>query len=162
MRNKFKTTCEKKKRDNVINDDDPAIAKKKFWSYYKSTSNSTRIPETVSYKSRYRSEIVDVANLFNTFFSDQFSSPSSYDININFENDPFVNTEFDETTIFNLLRKMNPNKAAGPDGIHVKLLKYCVRGVSKPLSIIFNRCFKTGSIPEVWKLGNVVPVFKKV
>ena len=46
LRKKFKITCEKKKRDNVINDDDPAIVKKKFWSYYKSTSNSNRIPET--------------------------------------------------------------------------------------------------------------------
>ena len=161
IKKKFKRICEKKKRDNIINDDDPALVKKKFWSYYKSTSNCNRIPETVNYKGKYRSVHADMANLFNSFFSDQFSAPSSYDININFDNDPFSATIFEENTIFDLLRKINANKAAGPDGIHGKLLKFCASGIAKPLCILFNRCFKTGVIPDAWKLGNVVPVFKK-
>ena len=40
-------------------------------------------------------------------------------------------------------------------------MKYCARGLAKPLSIIFNQIFKTGKIPDKWKLANVVPVFKK-
>ena len=63
--------------------------------------------------------------------------------------------------IFNLLRKMNANKAAGPDDIHGKLLKFCASRIAKPLSIIYNKCFKSGTIPDIWKLGNIVPVFKK-
>ena len=161
IRKTFKSTVERKKRDNIINDDDPSIIKKKFWSYYKATSNSCRIPETMNYKGRYRSEKTDVANLFNTYFSDQFSSPSSYDISINFEHDTLANLKFEEDDIFNLLRKMNANKAAGPDGIHGKLLKFCASSIAKPLSIIYNKCFKSGTIPDIWKLGNIVPVFKK-
>ena len=68
-----------------MNDDvDPALIKKKFWSYFKATSNSCRIPETVHYGFKYRSKSVDMANLFNKFFSDQFSSPSKYDIDISY------------------------------------------------------------------------------
>ena len=160
-RKKFKNACSRKKRDNVINDDDPALIKKKFWSYFKSTSNSCRIPETICYKSKFRSENTDVANLFNQYFSDQFSSPSKYDIDITFENDPFINTNFDEKSIFDLLRKINANKAAGPDGLQNKMLKSCAKGLAKPLSLIFQTCFKTGCIPNKWKLANVVPVFKK-
>lgn len=84
IRKTFKSTVERKKRDNIINDDDPALTKKKFLSYYKAISNSCRIPETMNYKGRYRSDKTDVANLFNKYFSDKFSSPSSYDISINF------------------------------------------------------------------------------
>ena len=54
---------------------------------------------------------------------------------------------------------MNANKAAGPDGIHGKLLKFCASSIAKPLSIIYNKCFKSGTIPDIWKLGNIVPVF---
>ena len=79
-----------------MDSEDPALVKRKFWSYYKSTSNSCRVPETVNYKGRFRSKKVDVANLFNNFFSDQFSSPSHYNIDINFENDPFSNLKIEE------------------------------------------------------------------
>ena len=150
-----------KKRDNVFNDDDPAFIKKKFWSYFKSTSNSCRIPETVNYKGKFRSKNSDIANLFNKFFSDQFSEPSLYDIDINFENDPFMATKFEENRVFDLLRKMNANKAAGPDGLQSKLLKACAKGLAKPLSVLFHSCFKTGVIPNKWKMANVIPIFKK-
>ena len=161
IRKKYKTTCTQKKRDNVVNDEDPALIKKKFWSFFKSTSNSCRIPETVNYGGRFRSESTDVANLFNKFFSDQFSSPSNYDIDINFEDDPFHDFKFDENKISGLLRNMNANKAAGPDGLQSKLLKSCARGLAKPLSILFNKCFTLGKLPDKWKLANVIPIFKK-
>ena len=161
IRKRFRKTCEKKKRDNVFNDDDPALIKKKFWSYLKSTSNSTRIPETVSYKGRFRSIAKDKGDLFNKFFSDQFSNPSDYNININLENDPNINTVLRESDVYNFARKLNANKAAGPDNIHGKIIKLCARGLAKPLSILYNRCFHEGKIPKLWKLGSVVPVFKK-
>ena len=161
IRKKFKKLSTQKKRDNIINDDDPALVKKKFWSFFKATSNSCRIPETVHYGNKFRSKDSDVANLFNKFFSDQFSSPSNYDIAVNFSNDPFSETVFDESKIFDLLRKMNANKAAGPDGIQSKVIKCCARGLAKPLTFLFNKIFKSGKIPNSWKLANVVPVFKK-
>ena len=161
VRKEFKKTCEKKKRDNVINDDDPALIKKKFWSYLKSTSNSSRIPETVNYKGRFRSNLLDKANMFNKYFYEQFSSASNYNIGIDFQNDANINIYFSELDVYKLLRKLNVNKAAGPDHIHGKVLKFIARGVAKPLSIIFNRCFHEGKIPKLWKIGSIVPVFKK-
>ena len=161
VRKKFRKLSTKKKMDNILNDDDPALVKKKFWSFFKATSNSCRIPETVNYGNKFRSKDSDVADLFNKFFSDQFSSPSNYDIAVDFSDDPFTETTFDENKIFDLLRKMNANKAAGPDGIQSKIMKSCARGLSKPLSILFNRIFQSGKIPSTWKMANVVPIFKK-
>ena len=161
IRTEFKKLSDQKKMDNVINDDDPALIKKKFWSFYKSTSNSTRIPETMSYGSKVRSNNKDVACLFNQYFSDQFSLPSKYDIDIDFTDDPFSDLQLDEKKIFDLLKRTNVNKATGPDGINGKLVKFCARGLSKPLVIIFNKIFKSGTIPNKWKLANIVPVVKK-
>ena len=161
LRKQFKKLCTQKKLDNVMNSDDPALVKKKFWSYYKSTSNSCRVPNTVHYKSKFRCKNTDKANLFNQYFSDQFSPASSYNIDINFENDPYTNVSFSENTVFNFLRKLNANKAAGPDGRQAKLIKCCAWGLSKPLSKLYTMFFRSGSIPKLWKLANIVPVHKK-
>ena len=103
--------------------------------FFKATSNSCRIPETIHYGAKFRSNNLDIGNLFNKYFSDQFSNPSKYDIEIDFSNDIFKDTKFDEKKLFDLFRKMNSNKAAGPDGIHSKLMKMCAKG----LAIIFNK-----------------------
>ena len=123
VRKNIRKANTRKKLDNIVNEDDPALIKKKFWSFFKATSNSCRIPETIHYGAKFRSNNLDVGNLFNKYFSDQFSSPSNYDIEINFSDDMFKDTKFDEKKVFDLLRKMNCNKAAGPDGIHSKLMK---------------------------------------
>ena len=102
-----------------------------------------------------------MAILFNKYFSDQFSIPSNYDIEVYFDNDPYHNHKLSESTVLGLLKKMNYNKAAGPDGIQSKIMKYCAKCLAKPLTIIFNKCFESGSLPNKWKLANVVPVFKK-
>ena len=62
-----------------------------------------------------RSEPGEIANLFNKHFYDQFSNESTYEIDIDFTNDPFSNLTFDEFSIFNFLKQINPNKSRGPD-----------------------------------------------
>ena len=60
-----------------------------------------------------------------------------------------------------LLKDINPRKTASPDGIHGVVLKNCASTLAKPLTIMFNISFVTGSIPNEWKLVSVVPVNKK-
>ena len=43
-RAKFKFLSEEKMRNNLDDNDDPALISKKFWSHVKSTSNTSRIP----------------------------------------------------------------------------------------------------------------------
>ena len=85
----FKKAYQNKMKSNFDDDADPAIISKRFWNHVKSSSNSTRIPDTISYAGKYRNNVADQAELFNVFFHNQFSSPSSYNIDINFKNDPF-------------------------------------------------------------------------
>ena len=160
-RKHFRAKFDQKKMDNIINKDDPALIKKKFWSFYKATSNSTRIPSTMNYGKKVRSNDKDVADLFNSYFYEQFSNPSKYDIEIDYRDDLFVDKYFDERTIFDLLIRTNENKAPGPDKITSKLIKFCAKGLAHPLTILYNKIFKMGKIPDKWKLADVVPVFKK-
>ena len=160
-RKELKFLIQDKMRANLNDDEnDPALISKKFWSHVKSSSNSTRIPESVSYNGQFRNNAKDQAELFNIFFHDQFSEPSLYNIPINFKNDS-NNFEISHTEVRSLLKNLNPNKAQGPDGIHGLILKNCAVSIAYPLSLIFNNSYKTGIIPKEWKLAHVVPIHKK-
>ncbi|MCP4492894.1 MAG: hypothetical protein GY820_37170, partial [Gammaproteobacteria bacterium] len=160
-RKTFNNLVAQKMRDTLNEDDDNALITKKFWSFVKQKSGSSRIPEFVSYRDVIRSNPEDKAKLFNEYFFEQFSDPSSYDINIDFSTDTRFDIDFNHRKIRKLLTKINSNKAHGPDGIHGKLLKNCAVGLAYPLCLLFNVCYNTGSLPEEWKLGHVVPIFKK-
>ena len=60
-----------------------------------------------------------------------------------------------------LLKSIDPNKAQGPDQIHGRILKNCCNSLNKPLAMLFQYSYNTGSIPSEWKHANVVPVHKK-
>ena len=137
------------------------LINKKFWAHVKAKSNSHRIPETVSYNDRIRSDPQDQCDLFNNFFADQFSSPSNYSVDIDFSNDHLFQIVFQADYIASLLSDLNPNKAQGPDQINGKILKCCSSSLAKPLSLLFTLSYSSGSIPNEWKLANVVPVHKK-
>ena len=59
--------------------------------------------------------------------------------------------------IVSLIRKLNPNKANGSDGISGQMLLVCDDSVVLPLGNILS----TGTYPDIWKLANVTPIFKK-
>ena len=82
-RKEVKKTIKDKMRSNFDDDSNPSVISKKFWAYVKSSSNSSRIPDTVCSGEVFRTVPNDKANLFNDYFCQQFSSASSYDIDIN-------------------------------------------------------------------------------
>ena len=59
------------------------------------------------------------------------------------------------------LLNLNPNKSAGPDGLHPSIL----RELAGPLAILVcnltNKCFEQGKIPDEWKDSNVTRIYKK-
>ena len=151
-----------KMRLNVVDDSDPALISKKFWSHVKSKSKSTRIPETVHYGQRFRRNCSEQAKLFNEYFWNQFSEPSLYNIDIDFlPTCRFHDLRFHEFDVYLILKGTNTSKAPGPDGIHGIILKNCTSSLAKPITILFNCSYVTGCIPAEWKLVSVVLVHKK-
>ena len=66
-----------------------------------------------------------------------------------------------EQEIEKTIEVLNPNKASGDDGISHKMLRGVSKSVSKPLCILMNRSFEEGIYPDIWKIVNVIPIFKK-
>ena len=67
----------------------------------------------------------------------------------------------DNENIVSLIRKLNTNKANGSDGISGQMLLSCDDSVVLPLRIIFGIILSTATYPDIWKLANVTPIFKK-
>ena len=160
-RKEYKLLLNQKMRTYVEDESDPGLISKKFWKHLKSTSGGTRIPESVNYGTRFRNNPVGQSELFNEFFCDQFSDSSSYDIDIDYTNDCDFDIDFNFRKVRAFLKSVNPNKAAGPDGIHGRILKNCAVSLAYPLSLIFRTSYNSGMIPKDWKIANVVPVHKK-
>ena len=55
---------------------------------------------------------------------------------------------------------MHANKACGPDGCHVNVLKN-VLDFDVPFSILFQHSLTSGQVPQDWKDANITPLFKK-
>jgi hypothetical protein len=137
---------------------------KKLYKHISSLSHSTRIPDVIHNDHSTSSKTLDKCNMFNSFFSKQFSGQSNYNTQIDFDrNHPSDCNElwFEERDVFLILKNLDPSKAAGPDNIEGTVLKNCRFSISKPLSLMFNSCFQEGNIPAEWKDANVVPIHKK-
>ena len=59
------------------------------------------------------------------------------------------------------MSEVRPSAAAGPDGIHPRVLRETASSLSPVLTTIFRQSLDSGSLPQDWKLADVVPIYKK-
>ena len=67
---------------------------------------------------------------------------------------------FSITDIEERLTQVNPNKAAGPDGIESRLMKTCAGEMAPILHKIYRKSLDEGEVPELWKEAEIVPIHK--
>ena len=58
------------------------------------------------------------------------------------------------------LRELNPNKAAGPDGIKSRLMKECATEIAPTLHQIYRKSLDETEVPDQWKVAEIVPIHK--
>ena len=66
----------------------------------------------------------------------------------------------DLTTTIQAQRKVNTNKATGPDNVPAWILKNHANALAGHLTAIFNSSLRDGILPDTWKSANVIPVPK--
>ena len=73
-------------------------------------------------------------------------------------NDDF---ELDIELVKKSLKKIKIRKAAGPDGIGGKIIKCCQDSLLYILHHLFQLSFRMCVYPDLWKIGEIVPIEKK-
>ena len=107
---------------------------------------------------------IDKAKLFNDFFAKQCSLLFNDSVlpDFHFTTEKRIDcVNISDDDILSLIRKLNPNKASGSDGISGQMLKICDASVVLPLKIIFKNILDTSIYPDMWKVADVTPIFKK-
>ena len=101
-----------------------------------------------------------ISEILNTQFKSVFTKKASSKIpeflGVAFSSIDLKITEFG---VFNLLDKIDVNKASGPDCIPGRILQNLAREHSPILHFIFEQSLNTGDLPAVWTLANVAPIF---
>ena len=64
-----------------------------------------------------------------------------------------------DDTVMSKLIGLKEDKSPGPDNIHSALLRNCARTVALPLTIIYQKSFSDGILPDDWKTATVIPIF---
>ena len=140
----------------------PSISQKSYWKIINRVMNKCRAPKIppLLVNNLFILNCKEEARYFNDFFSQQCKPV------INNSVLPILRFLTNHITIGNdeiisLIRKINPNKATGSDGISGQMLLIRDESVILPLQIIFTNILSTTIYPDMWKLANVTPIFKK-
>ena len=105
------------------------------------------------------------AEVLNTFFSSVFIEENTDDL------DSLPKIDKHDVTVTELLitpqavkdklKRLDANKAQGPDKISPKVLKELSDELAEPLCILFNKSLEEGQLPLDWKRAEVTAIFKK-
>ena len=59
------------------------------------------------------------------------------------------------------LMRLNVYKSMGPNEMHPRVLKELAEVVAEPLSIIFEKLWLLGEVPDVWRKCHITPIYTK-
>ena len=62
--------------------------------------------------------------------------------------------------VLDALRDIDGSKSAGPDGVNPKFLKNLPRNAIEVVTRLFQESWRTGWIPQSWKVGEIIPLLK--
>ena len=102
-------------------------------------------------------DAVEKCEILNSYFKSVFTKEDKSRMP-DIESPSFpVMSDFSVTSpgVEKLLANLNPNKAAGPDGIPCRLLKILAPQLSPVLTMIFNQSLETSVLPSDWKRANI-------
>jgi len=137
---------------------------KPFYRYIKQNrENGCDIIPDLKYNGNIATSSVEKANMLNKFFESVFISDSGNSSPTDFPHLPVDTSNLDITKdgVHKLLKDIKISKSCGPDNLPGVLLKTFASVIASSLTKIFSYSFNSCSLPDVWKLAKVRPIFKK-
>lgn len=128
------------------------VSSRKFFAYMRSKSKvAERVENVKTTEGTTANSDKDKCEVLNSFFTSVFSTPVPPSDN---PEDPdgvaFEEVFIDASVVLTKIKKLDVNKAVGPDNISGKLLKPMGDILAHPISIIFNKSLQEGCVPKQW------------
>jgi len=137
---------------------------KTFWKYVNSrVKKHNRLSCIQDSNNVLHYDDASKATLLNDYFASVFvlDDDNSMHLNSTDTNIGVVSIFFTELHIVKMIDKLNISKAAGPDGVHAKVVKECSGIFAHIFYIIFHKSLVEGVLPTQWKVANVRALHKK-
>lgn len=104
------------------------------------------------------------AELLNSCFSSAFTSEDTSNVpylGLRWQGEVLDDIVLSTDLVLAKLLNLKQTSSPGPDNIHPRVLREVANEICHPLSILFRKSIDVGVLPQEWKLGSVVPIFKK-
>ena len=109
-------------------------------------------------KEEQTAEYINFCINIGPILATKFNRPWRFTGTMNDNHLESITTNMDAIT--QLCKNININKASCIDNISSEVLRYGFLAVPNKIVNMFNLSFKTGEIPDVWKIGKVTPLQK--
>lgn len=128
-----------------------------------------KAPSQIEVNSKLINDKVDMASAFNEYFSSVGNIMEEKSTNLlhaisNIQRHPDQRTYYfkvvTRSQILNIIDKLPLKSSSGFDGISAIVLKGVRTAIAEPLAHLVNISLITGYIPQDWKRGKIVPLFK--
>ena len=157
--------------ENIIEEDPDDISRanerpskqKKFWNYIKSLRKDNSGIAPLKENGKIYADPIDKANILNRQYASVFTHEDQGNIP-SIQGNPFPSMpaiNISQEGVMKLLKKLNLQKATGPDGISARILKDLSEDCSPYLTAIYRKCLHEGKLPNIWRTATVTAIFKK-
>ena len=103
----------------------------------------------------------DSATTFNNHFAKSFSTDSNTTYAFSHRSDAVMSSiTFSAELVKRYLLSQKNSLTSGVDGLPQAFFKNCACSLSVPLSIIFTKSYRLGTIPNSWRSANITPIYK--
>ena len=141
------------------------IVSKAFWNYVQSkTKTRESVGNLIDDRGEIVTEGIKKATILNEFFTSVFIKENTSEMplfNSRCEGVSIDNFEITAEMVEKYLKRLNASKSQGPDNLHPKLLLETLDEIKEPLTEIFKKSLQEGTVPNDWKLANIVLLHKK-
>ena len=137
---------------------------KPFWRYANTRLRTrSRVEDLRNADGSLSSGNQEKAETLNTFFSSVFTAETVPlpDPGYNFIGAILEHVDITAEMVELKLCNLRPSSSPGPDRLHPRVLRETAQSLARPMSQLFRESLETGVLPDDWRLGEVVPIFKK-
>ena len=101
-----------------------------------------------------------MAEVMNKRFQSVFTKEEDFNMDEGDWEESNLKVEVNQKEVLELMKKLDTNKAPGPDGISNWVLKECCNQLVDRIHSMIRLSLLQGKIPKDWKRANIVPIYK--